>query len=481
MRRLAPLALVSLFLAACAAVTAGLSPVPGTLSAAPHLATEIACDLSDRVGPRLAGSAGDARAVAWAQKKMLALGLTNAHTEAATVPHWERGAASAVLSGDGIEQSLAVTALGGSVATPAAGIEAEVVEVDSLKSLEKLSDDAVRGKIVFINQAMTRGRDAFNSYGNTVEIRGSGATAAAKHGAVAVVIRSVGTSAARFPHTGGMRYAEGTPKIPAGALAVPDAELLHRLLAAGAKVRLKLVLETRDLGTSPSANVVADVRGTEKPDEIVLIGAHLDSWDLGRGAIDDAAGVGVVLDVAHALLATPPKRTVRVILFANEENGLAGARAYAAAHGPELAKHQAALEIDAGAGRVFASEWNGAPSAAAFFDALGARLAPLGIEAPKSDPDAGGADTIPLRFAGVPTVDLLQDGTRYFDLHHTADDTCEKIVAADLDQVRDATLITTWSLADAPSLFERAPHAAPPAWANPTPTPAPSPVPATTH
>ncbi len=434
---------------------APLDPVLSGLLRSPSAAHEIACDLSDRVGPRLAGSAGDARAVRWAIEEMKRLGLANVRREPVEVRRWERGSASATLLADGHEIPLAAAALGGSVSTPKGGIEAPVIRVGSIDELRALPSEAVAGKIVFYDRPMVRGRDAFASYGEAVSVRSVGAVEAARRGAVASVIRSVGTSSARFPHTGGMRYDDAVRRIPAAALAIPDAETLARRMAAG-PVKLRLLLETRDGGTATSANVIGEVVGSERPEEIVVIGAHLDSWDLGRGAVDDGAGVGLALDVARLLKGSPPRRTVRVVLFANEENGLKGAIEYARAHAGELARHQAALELDAGAGRAFGLRWRAGPSGAALFDALGRTLSPLGIESTSFDDEAGGADTIPLQHAGVPTLELVQDGTRYFDLHHTADDTCDKIDPNELSQVRDAALIATWTLANAPDLLERA-------------------------
>ena len=437
-----------------AASSPARDPLLVALLADASRARDIACDLSDRVGPRLAGSAGDARAVAWGLEEMKALGLGNVRSEPVTVKRWERGAASATLLADGVEQTLAVTALGGSIATPGT-IEAEVLSVESLDALKAMAPDAANGKIVFFRKRMIRSRESFSSYGETVPIRSLGAVEAARHGAVASVIRSVGTSDTRFPHTGAMHYDDTVPKIPAAAIAVPDAEMLERLLARG-PVRLRLSLEAKDGGEAISANMIGEVKGRTKPEEIVLLGAHLDSWDLGRGAVDDGAGVGVVLDVARVLAARPPARTVRVVLFANEENGLAGAREYARAHAAELERHQLACEVDSGAGLPFGLQWRAGASAKDLFASLDADLAPLGIAPARFDEHGGGADTIPLRAQGVPTFELLQDGSRYFDLHHSADDTCDKIVPAEIAEVRDAILIATWRIAETPALIERA-------------------------
>lgn len=416
-------------------------------------ARDIACSLADEVGPRLAGSEGDARAVQWALEKMKALGLENVRHEAVTVPHWERGEASAELISP-VSRRLAVAALGGSVATPEAGLEAEVIGVESIEVLRGLPDDAVKGRIVFFDKVMER-HPTGRGYGKTVDVRTKGASEAAKKGAVASLIRSVGTSDSRFPHTGAMRYAEGVAKIPAAALSIPDAELLRRALQRGSgPVRLKLRLTPKLLAEAESANVIGEVVGASKPEEIVLLGAHLDSWDLGDGAIDDAAGIGVILDVARKLVRERPARTVRVVLFANEENGLRGARAYAKTHEAELARHVAALEADSGAGLVTGVGFKGGPEAAAAMALLIPQLEAMGLPAPVAG-DAGGADTSEL--TGVPQVELDQDRARYFDLHHTADDTCDKIQTAEIAQVARAALLVTKHLADQPGTLGRVP------------------------
>lgn len=411
--------------------------------------------LTDEVGPRMSGSPGDAKAVEWALAKMKELGLQNIRAERVMVPHWERGDASAKLVGT--EHSFHLAALGGSVATPEGGLEAEVVSVASIEALNELPIEKVTGKIVFFDKPMLRTKDGAG-YGKAVDVRGKGAIAAAKRGAVAVLIRSVGTGPARLPHTGAMRYLDDVTKIPAAALAIPDADLLRRTLEHG-PARVRLTLGCKQLEDAPSANVIGEVIGTEKADEIVLIGAHLDSWDLGDGALDDGAGIAVVLETARMLTELPrrPRRTVRVVLFANEESGLRGANEYAKLHRDELGRHVIALESDLGAGRVFAMSYLAGPNAGPAIKALAAPLAALGVSAPVAA-EHHGADLWPLRGAGVPVVDLHQDATNYFDLHHTADDTLDKINPADLDQVVAATSSFTFGAADADSDFGRIPE-----------------------
>lgn len=419
-------------------------------------AYEILQSLTDEVGPRLAGSPGDAKAVAWALGTMKALGLANVRAEPVDVPHWERGPASAALMAP-VAQPLSIVALGGSVATPEGGLEAAVVEVASIEALEALPDADVKGRIVFFDKRMTRTKDG-KGYGEAVDVRGKGASAAARKGAVGVLIRSIGTGASRFPHTGALRYDADAPKIPAAALAIPDAELLHRTIARDGVARVRLELGCRDLGEARSANVIGEVVGRDT-DEIVLLGAHLDSWDLGTGAVDDGAGVAVVLESARLVAerGERPRRTVRVVLFANEENGLRGAKAYAKAHEGELARHVLALESDLGAGRVFAIEYLAGPGADAAFRALAAPLAGLGVAAPRPHA-AHGADLWPLRVAGVPVMELHQDASTYFDVHHTADDTLDRVDRRDLDQVVAVTVAVAWGAADAVTDFGRIPE-----------------------
>lgn len=412
--------------------------------------------LTDTVGPRLSGSPGDARAVAWAQATLKAQGFANVHAEAVTVPYWERGEESGALVAPG-PMPLALCALGGSVATPEGGLEADVVEARSLEEIDALGEKA-RGKIVFVWKVMERKPDG-SGYGATVPIRGGAASRAAKVGAVGALIRSVATSNARFPHTGSLRYAEGVPKIPAAALAIPDADQIHRLLASGASVRVRIRLGARTLPDAQSANVVGEIPGREKPEEIVLLGGHLDSWDLGTGAIDDGAGLGIVIEAARLVGQLPrrPRRTLRVVAFANEENGLAGARAYALVHAAELPLHVAALEADSGAGRVSGFGWTAGPSVEPFLASVAAILRPFGLGDTKKG--GGGADVGPLRAAGVPLFSPIQDSSRYFDFHHSADDTFDKIDREELNSGVAAMAALAYALADAEAPLERIPEA----------------------
>ncbi len=391
-----------------------------------RLAYDLLRSLTTETGPRFAGTAGDRAAVAWALRQMEALGFSAVRAEPVTVPRWVRGAAEGAIL-EPFPQELILTALGGSIGTPEEGIAAEVLSVAALEELEALPADAARGKIVFINRRTERHRSG-KGYGGTVPIRRDGAGLAARKGALAVLIRSVGTGNHRFPHTGSLRYPEGVRPIPAAALAVPDADLLERQLATGRAVRVRLKLECRYLSETESANVIGEVPGRESPEEIVLLGAHLDSWDLGSGAMDDGAGCAIVMAAARLIADLPaaPRRTLRVVLFANEEFGLSGARAYAEAHEEELERHRLALESDLGGDRVWRFATRVDPGALTAVQRIVPVLEPLGVEWHGNEA-RGGADLIPLRAARVPFADLTQDASRYFDLHHTVDDTFDKV------------------------------------------------------
>lgn len=457
MRLLSPAALAFLLLASCSPqLASGPPPISRRLEGQPATgAHQLACELADLAGPRLAGSPGDPLARAWAVQKMKAIGLSGVREEPVDVPRWERGPLSVELVSPW-PQPLAAVSLGGSASTPPSGITAGVVRAISIEALASLPDDAVRGKIVFFDKPMSRQRDGFPSYAQAVDVRALGAIAAARKGAVASVIRSIATSTARFPHTGLMQYEDGVPRIPAVALAVPDADLLARAVAAG-PVTLRLAVTNTQHPDARSANVVGEVKGREKPDEIVLVGAHLDSWDTGPGALDDGAGVGVTLEVARLLLASPPRRTVRVVLFANEENGLKGALTYARDHAAELPRHQAAIEFDGGAGEAWELAWSAGDAAQPEMDRVATALAPLGVEGAQRAARAGGADLGPLAPSGVPRLHLKQDAHRYFDVHHSADDTCDKIDPLEIAQVTAVGYRLVRDLAEMPVFLPRSP------------------------
>jgi len=422
-------------------------------------AADLARSLATEAGPRLAGSEGLARGVAWGLRTLEALGFENVHAEPVTVPHWERGTASGEILAP-FPQTVALAALGGSIGTVEAGLEGEIVATENLETLAALvagAPDAVRGKIVYFGERMQRTRDGAG-YGKTVPIRAKGPAAAAKAGAIAVLIRSVGTGSNRLPHTGTTNYEEGGPRIPAAALSNPDADLLEQELRAGLPVRFRLRLGCRMLPDVASANVVGELRGRERPEEIVVLSGHLDSWDLGTGALDDAAGIGNAIAAARLIgdLGERPRRTLRVVLYANEEFGMSGGKAYAAEHAAELPRHQAALESDLGSGRVFRLRTSFAEEDAALAKRLAEALAPLGIAHDAVTRAAGGVDISPLVAAGVPTLDLAHDVTSYFDFHHTANDTADKLVPADMAQATAAFATAAWILAEHPNLLRRA-------------------------
>jgi len=415
----------------------------------------IATSLTDRAGPRLAGSPGDTAAVAWGLETLRALHFADVRAEEAPVHVWKRRSES----GEVVlpwAQPLALTALGGSVATPESGLEADVLEVSSLEDLDARGE-AARGKIVFFDGAMRRGRQ-MSGYGEAVVVRTHGASRAARYGALGVLIRSIGTDHDRFPHTGGVDYDDGTPKIPAAALAVPDAEMLTRLGRLG-PARVRFRLDCGDEGMGKSANVIGEISGAGKPNEIVLLGAHLDSWDLGRGAIDDAAGCAAVIEAARLAreASPPPARTIRVVLFANEENGGGGAKAYASEHAAELPAHAAALEADSGSGAPLELSWLAGPSAEPALRALAAILEPTGAGSLHGGGD-GGADVGVLRAAGVPLFSISQDVSHYFDVHHTANDTAMQLEPANLDRLTAAVAAFAYAAASAPEPFERIPE-----------------------
>lgn len=402
------------------------------------LAYRLIASLTTEVGPRLAGTPAEAAARDWGVRHLEELGFKNVHVEPFTISGWVRGAGHASIVAP-TKQDLVVAALGGSIATPKGGITAPIAFVATYDDLLAAPVGAFKGRIVFINDRMVRTRDA-SSYGPAVRKRSKGASEAARRGALAVIIRSVGTDSTRFAHAGNMSYAKDVPKkIPAAAISNPDADQIERLHAAGQTVKLSLDLRPRAIANAPSGNVVGDIPGTEKPEEIVLLGAHLDSWDLGTGAIDDGAGVGIMIDAAlrAAGPGRKPKRTIRVVLFGAEEVGVHGGKAYAERHKAAAASHVLAMEADFGTGRAWGFSTAVPEADLPFYDGIARDLAPLGIER-GDNKSGGGADISDLKKLGVPVASVRQDGTTYFDLHHTANDTLDKIEPDNLEQVTEA-------------------------------------------
>lgn len=411
---------------------------------------EITESLTTEIGPRLAGSPEEAKAREWAVAKFKELGFENVRVQNFTVPGWVRGVETAEIISP-FPQPLYITSLGGSVPTPPEGIEADIAYFATFEDLQSAPMGGLEGKIVFISGLMEKHPDGAG-YGPANQKRRSGATEAGKRGALAVVVRSVGTSSHRFAHTGQMRYADDVAPIPIAALSAPDADQLERTLSRGQGVRLKMVLTPQAVGELPSGNVIGEIVGSERPDEIILISGHLDSWDQGTGALDDAAGIGISAGAAKLLLDSglKPKRTIRIVAFGAEEIGLLGGFDYVKQNRDELPKHMLATQSDFGAGYVYEvkSGVKGAAGNAVLKDIADA----LGL--PMSDaPTNGGPDIGPMFNEGVPAMRLQQDGTDYFDYHHTPDDTFDKIDPDEMAQNTGAFAVMAWLSANADTDF----------------------------
>lgn len=395
------------------------------------VAWDITEGLTTEIGPRYAGSDAEARARDWAVTKLKALGFSNVRIETFEVPWWERGEASAEIVAP-YPQPLVLTALGNSAATPPKGLKAEVIGFDSLDSLKAADPAQVKGKIVFVTHRMAATQDG-SHYSPVGQIRRNGPSIASKLGAAAILIRSIGTDHHRAPHTGSQNWTDGAQPIPALALANPDADQLERVLKRGQPVTIALKVTAKAAGKRTSGNVIAEVPGRDPTAGIVLVGGHLDSWDQGTGAIDDAAGVAITTAAAKRILdAGQPLRTIRVVWFGSEEIGLFGGAAYREAHKGE--KHHVLAESDFGADKVWRYQTSVAPAALPALKPLGTALAPLGIVLGGKNGDASGSDISEIQKLGIPVIELGQDGTRYFDLHHTPDDTLDKVDPVQLRQ-----------------------------------------------
>jgi len=417
------------------------------------LAWELVEGLTTEVGPRQAGTEAERRARDWAVRRLTELGFANVHVETFEMPVWMRGEERAEIISP-FPQPLILTALGNSAATPAGGLEAEVIGFQSVDELRAAPDALVRGKIVFINHAMRPTQDG-SGYGQFGAPRRAGPTLASRKGAAAIVVRSIGTDYHRNGHTGVQAFGEGARPIPAAALTIPDAEQLQRILsrAGDVPVRMRLTLTPRNIGRRQSGNVVAEVPGTDPSAGVIIIGGHLDSWDLGTGAIDNAAGVAITTAAAHRIMqAGRPRRTIRVVLFGAEEVGGGGGPTHFRVNSP-AGNAVMVGESDFGADRVWRVEFNFAQGNAALADRIAALLAPLGITR-GGDPANAGADLNEWVRAGTAAVDLNQDGTRYFDYHHTPDDTLDKIDPAQLRQNVAAWTAVLSVLANAPERIE---------------------------
>jgi len=399
--------------------------------AAHHMLTE----LCTTIGPRLSGSANAEKGVQWAKRKMEELGFDRVWLEPVMVPHWVRGPveeASIVASTSGKNIPLTVCALGGSIATPREGITAEVVEVRSFEELRALGDKS-KGKIVFFNRPMERERfSTGEAYGRAVNQRGQGAMEAAKVGGVAALIRSMTTRLDDVPHTGMMVYSDTIPKVPTAAVSTVGADLLSEMLKKNPDLRLRLRLSCETLPDVESANVIGEIVGSERPDEVIVVGGHFDSWDKGQGAHDDGAGVMQSVEVLRLMKAIglQPKRTIRAVLFMNEENGARGGRVYATKERPGVT-HIAAIESDAGG---FTPLGFGVTADSETFSSI-ARWSPVldAIDAGRITRGGGGVDVGPLREQGAITIGLRVTGQRYFDYHHSDSDTIDKVNERELE------------------------------------------------
>lgn len=433
-----------------------------------NVALDYVTRLTTRFGPRPAGSRSEQEAAAWAADYLKDLGFRNVRIESFPLVGWDRGEESAAIVGPR-PQRIVAAALGHSPATPAGGIEGDVVRFDSLEALMAAPEGSLSGRIAYVDAGqMVRMQDG-SGYGVLSRIRSAGPAEAMKKGAVAFVMRSAGTDEHRMPHTGTTRYVEGRPTLPAFALSAPDADQISRMVAGGETVRLRLSSTARTYETT-SQNVIADLPGRSRPDEVIVLGSHMDSWDLGTGAIDDAAGGGITIAAAKTIMESGrrPARTIRVVLYGSEEvsqptNTGNGGGAYVRGIGEAVSDHIVAGESDFGADRVYALRLPPGGAGTEFQRAASRVLGPIGVLASAEPELHGGVDIGPLAEAGVPVFTLAQDGTRYFDLHHTADDTLDKIDPAQLTQNVAAWAGLIWLIADSDVNFRTLRTAATPA------------------
>ncbi|CAN5354340.1 M28 family metallopeptidase [soil metagenome] len=413
--------------------------------------------LSNNIGPRLTGSPQAERAVQYVAEELRKLGLA-VRLQKLSVPHWVRGEEKGELvefegMAQGTTQKIVLTALGGSIATDANGLIAEIVVVNSFDELNALGKKGIEGKIVLFNYKFDRDLQSSGfggaAYGQAVQYRFGGAAAAARFGAVAVLVRSAGGSQNRLAHTGAMGYVEGVTKIPAAAVSYEDAETIAYLSKMG-KVKMKLLLTPQTLPDSTSYNVIADLKGSEKPDEIVIVSGHLDSWDLGTGALDDACGVAVAMQVPFLLnqLKLKPKRTIRVIAWMNEENGGVGSKTYFKEEEANVSNHFAAIESDLGASHQLGFYFTGKPEALAFFSPISKILSSQGAGLSQFQQGGVGADIGPLTQKGVPSFAPWFNQQTYFNYHHTSADTLDKINPKELAENGSVMAVLAYGLAN---------------------------------
>ncbi|WP_293752207.1 M20/M25/M40 family metallo-hydrolase [uncultured Paraglaciecola sp.] len=421
-------------------------------------AYEILKSLTTEVGARHPGTPGEKAGVEWGIKKFKALGFDKVYTEDVNMNGWIRGVETAEILFPSY-QKMIVTALGRSKSTPEGGLEANILHFKSYADLEKVADGSLKGKIAFISNRMERLKNG-GGYGPANIARSKGHELAAKKGAEALLIRSIGTDDHRNPHTGATSVAMGYTAVPAVALSNPDADQLVRLIGYGHSPKIRLNIQTKDLGAIVTKNVIGEITGRELPKEVVVIGGHLDSWDLGTGAVDDGAGVAIGMATAAFIknnTDTRPRRTIRVILWGAEELGLIGARAYAKARQEDgtIANHVIGSESDFGAGPIYGlqSSNNVSPNALHVVDTMAGIMGKLGVTR-RSGNTSGGPDMIPLSALGVPALNMMQDGTDYFDLHHTPDDTFDKVNPEHMRQNLAVWSVFTFIAAEWPGSFK---------------------------
>ncbi|MEO7068627.1 MAG: M20/M25/M40 family metallo-hydrolase [Rhodanobacter sp.] len=420
----------------------------------------IVSSLTTEVGPRMAGSDADQRARDWAKAKFRELGYDKVYTEPVTFPLWVRHSEHAEIVSP-FPQPLVLTALGYSPGTPKGGLTAQVVKFDTLAALKAADSASIKGKIVYVGYRMERAKDG-HGYGMGSAVRTAGPVIAASKGAAAYLLRSAGTDAhQRIAHTGVTGFTDPKASIPAAALSNPDADQLERILGYDKPVSIKLDLDCGIVGEYTGANVIGEITGRKHPDQVVAIGGHLDSWDPGTGAIDDGAGVAIAMAAGKLIRDLPqrPDRTIRVIAFANEEMGLWGGRAHADKHANEVAKFQLGTESDFGAGKIWRMSASVKPEARDAIGQIAKVLEPIGVAYDASRAGGGGPDLSQMHGKGMAALSLTQDGTKYFDWHHTANDTLDKIDPAELAQNVAVYAAFSYMAAQADGNFGSAPGA----------------------